>query len=312
MLLSVVLPLALAFIMFSLGLGLTVQDFVRVIRRPAALAAGLGAQMLALPLIAWALIALLGQGLPQELKLGVMILAFCPGGVTSNIMTRFARGDVALSVSLTGVMSLLSVLTMPLLAAWAVARFLTNAPEGAVFLSSAAAGLGGVEVDVTSLGLAMFLITALPVAVGVLIRRYLTGLAERASGVVYAVATVLFVVIVVGALAANWEVFVANVGTLAPIVIALNIVMLAVGYALARALRLDAAGSTAIAIEAGVQNGTLGITVGQLISVGVTGLPPIAVPSGIYGITMYAVTLPFVAFRHLRARGPLSATDSPG
>ena len=278
-LLSVVLPLSLAFIMLSLGLGLTVADFARVFRRPRALLAGFLSQVVALPLIAWGLIALMGQGLSPELKVGVMILAFCPGGVTSNIMTRLARGDVALSVSLTAVVSLLSVVSVPLLTAWAVGRFLAaDAPN----------------VDVTSLGLAMFAITAVPVALGVALRRLLPNLVIRAEPIVSMIATVLFVVIVVGALAANWSVFLANVVTLGPLAVALNVVTLAIGYAIARMLSLDRAGQAALAIEAGVQNATLGITVGSLIAEAASGLPPFSLPSGVYGITMYAVTLPFV------------------
>ena len=268
--------------------------------------AGFGAQVVVLPLVAWGLIFLMGQGLPQELKVGAMILAFCPGGVTSNIMTKLARGDVALSVSLTGVVSLLSVVTIPLLTTWAVTHFLVNAPEGSTYVGEggavSAVASAVPDVNVTTLGLAMFLITAVPVVGGILVRRYATAFAQRAEGIVSKVATGLFVVIVVGALAANWSVFVANVATLAPLMIALNVAMLLIGYALARLLALDGPGSTAVAIEAGVQNGTLGITVGQLIAVGATGLPPYALPSGVYGITMYAVTLPFVAARSLGFR----------
>lgn len=295
-LLSVVLPLSLAFIMLSLGLGLTVDDFARVFRRPRALAAGFLSQVVALPLIAFGLIALMGQGLSQELKVGMMILAFCPGGVTSNIMTRLARGDVALSVSLTAVVSLLSVVTVPLLTAWAVGRFLApGLTDGPVVLKAP-------SVDVTSLGLAMFAITAVPVALGVTLRRAFPNIVMRAEPVVSTIATVLFVVIVVGALAANWSLFAANVVTLGPLAVALNVVTLAIGYAIARVLSLDASGRAALAIEAGVQNATLGITVGSLIAEAAAGLPPFSLPSGVYGITMYVVTLPFVWWMRGRVR----------
>lgn len=276
-LLKVFLPLSLAFIMFSLGLGLTLADFARVATRPKAFLIGLVSQILLLPLIAFVLVS--GFPLNSELAVGVMILAFSPGGVTSNILTKLAGGAVALSVTLTGIISLLSVVTVPVLVAWAATHFM---------------GTAAPYIDVTALGLSMFAITAVPVIIGVALRHFATGFAMRAEPIMSKIAIVLFVVIVIGALAANWTVFVENLPTLGPLLIALNFILLMVGFAFAIFLRLDRENSIAIAIETGVQNSTLGITVGSLIVGGASALPTFSLPSGVYGITMYFVALPFI------------------
>ena len=176
-LLSVFLPLSLAFIMFSLGLGLTLADFARVVAQPKAFFAGAVSQLVLLPLIAFILLQFFR--LEPELAVGVMILAFCPGGVTSNIMTKLAGGAVALSVTLTGIVSLVSVVTVPLLVAWSANWFMGQAAP---------------DIDVTALALAMFAITAVPVAIGVAIRHFANTLATRIEPTVMRIATVLFIV----------------------------------------------------------------------------------------------------------------------
>lgn len=277
MLLDVFLPLSLAFIMFSLGLGLTPADFARVGAKPLAFAVGAATQMLLLPAVALGLVLLFAP--PPELALGVMILSFCPGGVTSNILTRLAGGAVALSITLTAAVSLLSVITVPFLVAWAAVGLMGEAAPA---------------VDVGALGLAMFAITAAPVALGVAIRAWAPDFAGRFEPLAARAATALFALIVIGALAANWGLFVENLPVLGPLLVLLNVVMLALGVAFARLMRLSRGEGLAIALEAGVQNATLGIAVSGLIAAAATGLPAMALPSGVYGITMYLVTLPFI------------------
>ena len=279
-LITVFLPLALAIIMFSLGLGLTLDDFRRVFSAPKAFGVGALAQIVALPVVAYAIAVMFR--LPSELAVGMMILSFCPGGVTSNILTKFARGDLALSISLTGVISLVSVVTVPLLVAFAADRFM---------------GVDAPPVNVTSLALAMFLITAVPVVLGMLVRHFASGLTTSVEGFVEKLAVVLFVVVVVGALASNWALFVENLPVLGPAVVVLNVVLLAIGVGLARLTSLDGRQATAISIETGIQNATLGITVGSLIVEQASALPPFSLPSAVYGITMYGVSLPFVYWR---------------
>lgn len=276
-LLTVFLPLSLAIIMFALGLGLTIADFKRVVTRPLAFLVGTAGQVVLLPLVAFAL-ALLFQ-LPGELAVGLMILSFCPGGVTSNILVKLAHGDVALSVTLTGVISLLSIVTVPLLVAFSVSYFMGDAAP---------------DVNITKLAFSMFLITAVPVLIGVAVRHFASGFAEKAEPVMSRIATVLFIIIVVAALAANWEVFITNLPILGPALIALNIILLLAGGGLARMFGLDGQEVKTVAIETGIQNATLGITVGSLIVENASGLTPFSLPSGVYGITMYLVTIPFV------------------
>jgi len=279
-LITVFLPLALAVIMFSLGLGLTVADFVRVVTQPRAYALGAVSQLVVIPLVAYAL-ALVFK-LSPELAVGMMILSLSPGGVTSNLLTKLAKGDVALAVSLTGTTSLIAVVTMPLLAAFFADHFM---------------GADAPPINITSLGLTMFLITALPVLLGLLLRRYATDLALAIEKPLEKVAVGLFVVVVLGALASNWRLFVDNLLLLGPSLVLLNIILLGFGLAAGKLFGLKGAEATAISIETGVHNATVGITVGTLIAEAASGLPPFSLPSGVYGITMYLVTIPFVLWR---------------
>jgi BASS family bile acid:Na+ symporter len=282
-LITVFLPLALAIIMFSLGLGLTVEDFRRVVTRPKAFAIGASTQLILIPLVAYVLTILFR--LPPELAVGMMILALCPGGVTANLLTKLAGGEVALSISLTGIISLVAVFTVPVLVAFFAGHFM---------------GLDAPAIDVTALGVSMFLITLVPVLIGLAIRSFAQGAALRLDAIVSRVAVVLFVVVVVGALAANWNLFVANLTVLAPALIILNVVLLAAGIFFARMFGLTMPEGKAIALETGVQNATLGITVGSLIVEQASALPPFSLPSAVYGITMYIVSIPFVLW--LRGR----------
>lgn len=277
---TVFLPLSLAVIMFLLGLGLTLGDFRRVATQPKAFTIGAFSQLVAIPAVAYVLARLFN--LPPELAVGLMILSLCPGGVTSNILTKLALGDLALSISLTGIISLVAVFTMPPLVA-----FFAN-----VFM-----GVDAPPVDVTRLGISMFLITAAPVVIGLLIRHFAPNAAARLEPVLDRLAVVLFVIVVIGALASNWRLFMDNLAVLGPAVVMLNIILLAIGLLLGRLFSLSADEATAIAIETGVQNATLGITVGSLIAEQAAALPPFSLPSGIYGIIMYLVTIPFVLWR---------------
>ena len=282
-LINVVLPLSLAIIMLSLGIGLTVADFKRVAERGMAFVTGAVAQVILLPVIAYLVVT--AFGLPGEIAVGFMLLSFCPGGVTSNMISKLAKGDVALSVSLTAVISLLSILTVPFLAAWSVAHFM---------------GESAPEVSVTSLAIAMFLITTLPVAIGVTVRHFATGLADAIDRPLSILATVLFVIIVLAALAGNWGIFVENLATLGPALITLNIVLMLLGLIIAGAFGLTWLERKTISIETGIQNATLGITLAALISGVSEGFSTMALPSAVYGITMYLVALPFVLWYRSR------------
>ncbi|MEL6416625.1 MAG: bile acid:sodium symporter family protein [Pseudomonadota bacterium] len=271
------LPLSLAFIMLTLGIGLIPADFKRVLERGKPFLIGALCQILLLPIVAFILIYIFR--LEGEIAAGFMLLSFCPGGVTSNVISKLARGDVALSVSLTALVSLLSIVTVPILVVWSVGYFMgTDAPP----------------ISVTSLAIAMFLITALPVALGMIIRALAPGFISRIEKLFLAIASVLFVLIILAAVAVNWSTLMANFAALGPATMLLVALMLSLALTLAAAAGLSWQERKTVAIEAGIQNGTLGITLAPLIVVGAVGLPAIALPSAVYGVAMYLVTIPFV------------------
>ncbi len=278
-LITVILPVSLAIIMLSLGIGLTLSDFARVLKAPKAFVIGAVSQAVLLPMVT--LLIVLSFDFKAETAVGLMLLSFCPGGVTSNMLSRLARGDVALSVSLTAVISLLSILTVPVLSAWAVVHFMGDAAP---------------DVSIYALAVAMFLITTLPVLIGVSIQHFAVDLADRLEPILTRVATALFIAIILAALASNWGLFLANIGTLGPALVVLNIVLLIVGLGFARTSGLSWYQAKTISIETGVQNATLGITLAALILPVADGFSALALPSAVYGITMYIVAAPFVAW----------------
>ncbi len=280
-LVSVVLPLGLAFIMFSLGVGLTPADFWRVGQRPLAFGIGAVSQVLLLPVVVLALTLLFG--LTGELAVGMMILAACPGGVTSNILSRLAKGDVALSVSLTAVISLLSVVTVPLILSFAMDRFM---------------GAGAPPVNITRTAVTMFLLTVVPILVGLGLRAAFPQKMTAAEPILVRLATALFVIIIVAALAANLDLFVANLSVLGPALVSMVVILVATGYAVPRLLGRSRTEAKTISVETGVQNGTLGIAIAAII-VG-DSLNAYAVPSAIYGVIMYLTILPvFFIYRRM-------------
>lgn len=282
-LIGVVLPISLAIIMFSLGIGLTLGDFRRVFTDFRAFAIGALCQVLIVPLATFAVI--MSFGITGELAAGFMLLSFCPGGVTSNIISKFARGDVALSVSLTAAVSLLSIVTVPIGVVWAVAYFMGDeAPD----------------VTVTSIAIAMFVITAVPVAIGVTIRHFATALADRIEPMISRIASVLFVIIVIAAVAGNWDFFLENLGQLGPALIVTNLALLLLALGIAGLLGLSAYQRKTVSIEAGIQNSTLAITIAPLIMGVSDTFSTLSLPAAVYGITMYFVALPFVlAYRRM-------------
>ncbi|MFN3224718.1 MAG: bile acid:sodium symporter family protein [Hyphomicrobiales bacterium] len=272
---DVLLPLALAFIMFALGIGLTLDDFTRVARQPRDFLIGAAAQMLLLPLVALTLVTL--WPMHPELALGVIIIAAAPGGVTSNILTAFAKGDVALSISLTAITSLLSVLTVPLIVTAAYAHLIGDAASQ--------------DVSITRTALSVFAIVTVPVLLGLAVRRFADGFALRFEPAARKVSTVLFVVVLAGAILqerANIVTYFAQAGL---ITLTLNIVMMALAFLLALLFASGPRQRTAISLECGLQNGTLAIAVAALLFGG--GLA--TVPAATYSLIMFATGLIFVA-----------------
>ncbi|MCB1886094.1 MAG: bile acid:sodium symporter family protein [Rhodocyclaceae bacterium] len=280
---TLLLPVGLAFIMFSLGLGLRLDDFRRVLVRPRALAAGLVAQLILLPAIAWALAVALG--LPPLAAAGLMILAACPGGVTAGMVTHLARGETALSISLTALTSLVAFVSVPLVVG-----------AGLSFFASTGASI---RLPLGPTAGALLLVTLLPVA---------AGLAVAASGRlgpagvrrVQRAAAVVFALIVVATFARHWDAMLAHLPAVGPAALLLNALTMAVGAGLGALVRLEGAGRVALAMECGMQNGALGIT----LAISVLGRPELAVPSVIYALLMNLSAFAVIAARRA---GPLRA-----
>ena len=277
-----VLPLSLAYIMFSLGLGLKVSDFGLILSEPKAFAVGLGNQMVVLPIAGFGIASIFD--LSGEMAVGLMILACCPGGVTSNILTKLAGGDTALSISYTAVVSVVSVITLPLIVGLSMDHFM---------------GTASPNIEIFELGVTMFLLTTVPVMIGMLIRRYSETAADGIEPLIGKIAAVLFIIIVIAAIASEFDTLMENIGTLGPAVVVLNILMLGIGWKSAMVLDLENNQATTVSIESGIQNATVGITVGGLVLAPEAGatLSVLSLPSGVYGVLMYFVIAPFLYWR---------------
>ncbi|MGD1903791.1 MAG: bile acid:sodium symporter family protein [Geitlerinemataceae cyanobacterium] len=282
---AVFLPLALFVIMFGMGLGLTPRDFLRVWVEPKAMLLGLGAQLVVLPILGF----LLAQVFPlsPELAIGVMILAACPGGPTSNSIVYLIRGNVALSISLTAISSLVTVFTIPLIVNFATQQFAGTAvalelPFGTTVVQIAA-------------------ITIVPVALGMTVYHFAPELAARIEKSVKWLSLAFLGLIIVGLLAKereNLPGFFAQVGA---VTLALNLLAMGLGYGLAQVARLSDASAKSISVEVGIQNGTLAIAVASTL----LNEPTMAIPAAIYSLLMFVTS---GAFAWILSRGDRAVT----
>lgn len=271
---EVALPLVLAFMMFTLGLGLTVADFSRVVARPRDVLVGLCMQIALLPLVAFALINV--WPVSPEIAVGVMLIAVAPGGVTSNYLTSLARGDVALSVSMTAVTSLLSVATIPLILALAYRHIVAEPMSG--------------EVSFLGTAISIFLIVTLPVALGMLFRRFAAQAAIKLEKPAHRVSTVFLVLVLAGAVLQQRDNVAAYFAEAGVLTLVLNVLMMMLALGLARLLQSGAAQQVAICMECGLQNGTLAIAVGVMLFGGGAYL----IPAATYSLIMFATSLGFL------------------
>ena len=277
MIIDIFLPASLIFIMLTLGLGLELSDFTNLVRKPRSFFVGLTNQILLLPLVTY--IIILVFGITKEAAVGMMILACCPGGVTSNIITKLAKGDTALSISYTAFNSILAIVTLPLIVGFSMKSFM---------------GLEAPDVNILSLGLTMFFITAVPVGIGLLIREKNKYYADKFEPKASKISTILFAIIILGALLSEWETFINNFVLLGPAIVLLILGMLTIAYRSSKLFKMSDKQSITVAIESAMQNGTVGITVGNLIINPESGLSILSIPSGVYSILMYLICLPFV------------------
>ena len=271
---DVFLPLALAFIMFALGLGLTGGDFLRVARQSRDFFVGAFSQIILLPIIAFILVKI--WPIAPELAIGVMIIAAAPGGVTSNILTSFAKGDVALSISLTAIISLLSVITIPFIVLISVELLAnTNITK---------------DISLINMSRDMFLIVTVPVILGMLFRRFASGIASTFEPMAKKISTVLFVLVLLGAIAAERENIISYFAQAGLITLVLNVIMMVVAFCLAQLLGSKAEQKKCITIECGLQNGTLAI----FVATSIFGGGMYVIPAATYSLIMFVTSLIFV------------------
>ena len=269
-------PIALALIMLALGLGLTGKDFLRVIKQPKDFIVGLVCQLILLPIIAFILIKIFIT--PLELALGVMIIAAAPGGVTSNVLTKFANGDVTLSVSLTAIISLISIISVPFI----------------VFKSADLLQITNISEDISMIGISMkmFLVVTLPVLLGMLIRKFATNFITSKTQLIQKISVILFAIVFAAIWIEEWENIMSYITQAGTITLVLNIVMMVIGYYVAKFLASGIAQRKCISLECGLQNGTLAVFVASQLFSDITFL----IPTAAYALIMFITSLIFVFF----------------
>ena len=266
-------PICLAIIMFSLGLGLTINDFLRVIKYPKNFLVGFFCQVILLPIIAFILINLIT--LTPEIALGVMIIAAAPGGVTSNVLTKFANGDVALSVSLTAIVSLISIATVPFIV-FHSANFL----EIEILK----------EIAMSSIATKMFFVVTVPVLLGMIIRKLKQDLVMAYESLFQKISIILFLIVFTAIWVEEWGEIMSYIKTAGLISIILNMTMIIIGFYVAKFLVSGIAQRKSISLECGLQNGTLAVYVAtQLFDQKVYLFPTAA-----YALIMFVTSIFFV------------------
>jgi len=281
---DVLLPVALGVIMWSLGLSLTPDDFRRVVVFPKGVAIGLANLLVVSPLLALTIADLFG--LSPELAVGLVLLGASPGGTTANMLTHLARGDTALSITMTAISSVAAVITVPLYLELAINHF------GATSL--------GADVEMLGIVARVFAITIIPLAAGMLVRQRAPEWVGKYEERVKRIALGTFVLVVAGAVASEWETATANLGQIAPAALTLNVAAMAISFTVARVAGLDDRQSTAIAMELGVHNATLAIAVAATID------DVLTIPAAVYSGFMFITAGLFARVMHQRLTGKLA------
>jgi bile acid:Na+ symporter, BASS family len=270
---KIIAPVCLAIIMFGLGLGLTTSDFARVIRLPRDFLVGFLSQVILLPIIAFGLILIIPM--PIEIAMGVMIIAAAPGGVTSNVLTKFANGDVALSVSLTAVVSLLSIFIVPLI----------------VFNSANFIGVEITkEISMITIAVKMFFVVTVPILFGMIVRTLMTDFIISKTLIIQRLSIILFLIVFISIWVEEWDRIVSFISRAGLVTGILNLVMIFVGYYVAKMFASGTPQRKCISLECGLQNGTLAVVVTtQLFDEMV-----FIVPTAAYALIMFVTSIFFV------------------
>jgi len=272
---TTIAPIALALIMLGLGLGLSVDDFFRVLKNPKDFLVGSLCQLILLPIIAFILVIIYSP--PLEMALGVMIIAAAPGGVTSNILTKFANGDVALSISLTAIISLISIVSVPFI----------------IFQSANILGIdNNFNENITMAGIAMkmFLVVTIPVILGMVIRKFATNFIVSKTKLLQRISIILFVIVFLAIWVEEWDKIVSFIIRAGLITLTLNIIMMLVGFYTAKFLISGMAQRKCISLECGLQNGTLAVFVATQLVDDIVYL----VPTAAYALIMFVTSIIFV------------------
>ena len=266
-------PVCLAIIMFGLGLGLNIADFKRVITIPRNFIVGFLGQVIILPIIAFILIHLISMS--PEIALGVMIIAAAPGGVTSNILTKFANGDVALSVTLTAVVSLISVITVPLI----------------VYNSASFLGFEITkEISMINIAVKMFFVVTVPVIFGMIVRSLMTDFIISKTLLIQRLSVILFLIVFISIWVEEWERIVSFITRAGLVAFILNITMIFIGYYMAKYLASGLEQRKCISLECGLQNGTLAVFVATQLFDDIVFM----VPTAAYALIMFVTSIIFV------------------
>ena len=271
---DIFLPLALAFIMFSLGLSLKYEDFIRIIKQPKDFILGALSQIVILPFVA--LILVIIWPLSPELAIGVMLIAAAPGGATSNIITSFAKGDVALSVSLTAIISLLCVITIPIIISISL-NLLTD-------------GSNVISISILDIAIQMFLIVTIPVLIGMFFRMFLTNISISFEFIARKISIVLFSIVLLGAVISEKDNIFIYFSQAGLITLTLNIIMMVVAFYIGKIFGLKLPQRKTIICEVGLQNGTLAIVVATTIFGGGVYL----IPAATYSLIMFFTSLIYI------------------
>ena len=271
---TLISPIALALIMLGLGTSLKIDDFLKVFRYPKDFFVGLFCQMIILPIIAFLLIKIIN--IPTEIALGVMIIAAAPGGVTSNILTKFANGDVALSISLKAIISLISIFSVPFI----------------IFFSADLLNIDYVQknISILSISLKMFFVVTIPVIVGMIIRHYANNFVLDKTKTIQRISVGLFIIVFISIYIEEWDKivnFLIKAGTISLI---LNITMMTVGFYIAKFFASGIAQQKCISLECGLQNGTLAVFVGTQLFDEIVYM----VPTAAYALIMMITSILFL------------------
>tara|TARA_X000001036_G_scaffold439663_1_gene491635 strand:+ start:337 stop:1182 length:846 start_codon:yes stop_codon:yes gene_type:complete len=270
---TTIAPIALALIMLTLGLGLTINDFTRVINQPKDFIIGLLCQLILLPSVAFFLIKVLNT--PLELALGVMIIAAAPGGVTSNVLTKFANGDVALSISLTAILSLISIISVPFIIFKSAdilnIQYATN------------------EISMLQISLKMFLVVTLPVIIGMIIRKFVPFFSSE-DKLMERISIFLFAIVFIAIWVEEKENIFSYLKQAGLVTLVLNIIMMIIGYYIAKFFASGIEQRKCISLECGLQNGTLAVFVATQIFDDIAFI----VPTATYALVMFLTSIIFV------------------